>query len=52
MVETPIAAAVAPLSDQGEMLDKPRPKPRISKINESAGAHAAPARIAPQETPD
>src|SRR5476649_705396 len=49
MVDTPMAVA---LKDHGDMDDRPRPTPSISKIKDSAVAAAAPAKTAPQETPD
>src|SRR5690606_17800756 len=35
----------------GEIDERPKPAPRITRINDKPAAPAAPARIAPQETP-
>jgi hypothetical protein len=49
--ERPTVVAAAPLEGHGEIAEKPNPNPRITKISESAAAAAAPAKIAPHETP-
>ncbi len=48
----PMAVALTPLLDQGEIAEKPRPTPKISKIRDSAAAAEAPAKIALHDTPD
>jgi len=52
MVEIPSALALAPSWAHGEVAAKPRPAPRIIRINERAAAAAAPAKIAAQDTPE
>jgi hypothetical protein len=47
---TPNAAAVVPMSGQGEKLARPMPEPSISRMSDIAVAAAAPAQIAPQLT--
>ncbi len=50
MLDQPKVSAVTPSNDHGETDDRPRPTPRITRINESAAAAMAPARIAPHDT--
>jgi len=52
MVDLPMVVALAPLFAQGDTAERPRPNPRMINMKESAPAAAAPAKIAPQETPD
>ncbi len=48
----PMPKATPLLSDHGEAADRPSPEPSKYRTSESAVAAAAPARIAPQETPE
>jgi len=50
--EKPKAVALIPLLDQGDMAEKPKPTPKISRIRDSAAAPEAPAKIALHDTPD
>ena len=50
MVDTPNAVAPMPALAQGETDDKPKPVPRINKINDNAAAAAAPAKMADHDT--
>src|SRR5690554_4247750 len=50
MVDQPIASILTPSFCQGEITEKPNPKPRINKINVITAALTAPANIAAQET--
>jgi hypothetical protein len=50
MVDTPKVTALTPSRAHGDTDDNPSPTPRISSINESDAAAAAPAAMAPQET--
>jgi len=40
----------APSYDQGEMDERPRPKPKASRISDNAAAATAPPRIAPHDS--
>src|SRR4029077_9038452 len=48
----PTFEAEAPILDQGEVADKPKPVPNASKIRDIAAATNAPAITAPHETPE
>jgi hypothetical protein len=48
----PIVAADAPVFDQGETEESPRPVPSDSKINAKEAVTKAPPITAAQETPD
>src|SRR5690554_2934853 len=51
IAETLMVVPLAPSCPQGEIDESPKPAPRITRINDRPAAPAAPARIAPQETP-
>ena len=44
--------AETPSPDHGEIDEKPRPKPSITRMKDKAAAAKAPARMAPHETPE
>jgi hypothetical protein len=52
MVEAPIVVDVAPSPVHGETAESPNPVPSRINTIESTAAPAAPAKIAPQETPE
>jgi len=51
IVVTPKVEALIPSRAHGETDDRPSPTPRMSRISDSEAAAAAPAAIAPQDTP-
>jgi hypothetical protein len=50
IVLTPKVVTLTPSLAQGDIEDRPKPVPSISRIRESAAAAAAPAKMAPQDT--
>ncbi|MCY1465766.1 hypothetical protein D9M71_839570 [compost metagenome] len=52
IVDMPKPLALMPSLAHGETAENPRPKPSSTRISDNAAAAAAPAKIAPQDTPD
>ncbi|MNL61002.1 hypothetical protein D3C87_1848680 [compost metagenome] len=52
IVEMPRPLALTPSLAHGDTAEKPRPKPSSTRISDNAAAAAAPAKMAPQDTPE
>jgi hypothetical protein len=52
MAPLPIAAAEAPLFDQGDTAENPSPVPKDNRMSERAAATKAPPTTAAHDTPE